>query len=390
MASISLQDSGSFNDDDSTLRQAFLLGAALLLSIMLHAGLVLLVPDRIDEGAADFGSGGVVVSLGAAGREAGGEVSQSAGEAAAVVEAPATEARQVESLETLQEAVIEHTADAQVSEIAPVVEAHEAFDVESLEETAEPISESVTASEVVAAVLPEETLEIASDPTSAVELLTAPIQESEPVEAVETQEVVETVTALRTAPPVPKRRPRQPIVRQSVQPKAPPAHREEPKAPVEQESVTSARPQEAGPEKQTNAGQKGDSESQSEEEVAGEGGKSGRSGLSAVGDGDNTPGGGAPGAQSDYYRQILAWLEKHKRYPRRSKLRNETGVVMLRFVVSRNGFVSTSGITQSSGHKRLDKEALGMIERAQPLPAIPDDMGEAELNLVIPVKFELR
>lgn len=387
MASISLQDSGSFHDDDSTLRQAFLLGVALLLSIMLHVGLVFLVPDRIDEGAADFGSGGVVVSLGAAGREAGGEVAQSAGEAAAVVEAPATEARQVESLETLQEAVIEHTAVAQVSEIAPVVEAHEAFDVESLEETAEPISESVTASEVVAAVLPEETLEIAPDPTAAVELLTAPIQESEPVESVETQEVVETVTALRTAPPVPKRRPNRPAVHQSAQPNPLPAPQQTAIEPAGAKPIMS---QEAWAEKSTEAGRNGESESQSEEEVAGEGGKSGRSGLSAVGDGDNTPGGGAPGAQSDYYRQILAWLEKHKRYPRRSKLRNETGVVMLRFVVSRNGFVSTSGITQSSGHKRLDKEALGMIERAQPLPAIPDDMGEAELNLVIPVKFELR
>ncbi len=31
-----------------------------------------------------------------------------------------------------------------------------------------------------------------------------------------------------------------------------------------------------------------------------------------------------------------------------------------------------------------------MIERAQPLPRMPDDMKQAELELVVPVQFFLR
>lgn len=389
MASVTFQQPAPFSDGDGAYRQAVILGVFLLFSLMLHAAVVFLLPDGVEKGAADFGSGGTIVSLGPAGREAGGEIAQASGAATPVEEVAATEAESVERFEALEEVTTQTAQDAQA-----------ATEVTSVQAIAEPEPEFVPPSDVVVPVNAEQLLELAPSPVP--ESLAIPVREAEitepsemqepaePLASIETQESVEIVEAQRAAPPLPKRRPRRPDALQTAQtdrkPSVPQEQRTTPEVQKPQLSATES----AKPEKLPTGARNDVGESQSEQQVAGEGGHSGRSGLSEAGDGDDTPGGGSPGARSDYYQQVLAWLERHKRYPRRSKLRNEQGVVMLRFVVSRDGSVSTSGIKQSSGYKRLDKEALGMIERAQPLPAIPADMRAAQLNLVIPVKFELR
>jgi hypothetical protein len=47
-------------------------------------------------------------------------------------------------------------------------------------------------------------------------------------------------------------------------------------------------------------------------------------------------------------------------------------------------------ITQSSGSELLDREVADMIERAQPLPKMPDSMTQTRLKLVVPVQFFLQ
>ncbi len=58
--------------------------------------------------------------------------------------------------------------------------------------------------------------------------------------------------------------------------------------------------------------------------------------------------------------------------------------------MSRDGTVLEYRIEQSSGHTLLDQEVEAMIERAQPLPAMPDFMTQARLELVVPVDFAIR
>ncbi|MGI2150944.1 TonB family protein [Shewanella baltica] len=106
--------------------------------------------------------------------------------------------------------------------------------------------------------------------------------------------------------------------------------------------------------------------------------------------GDNMTGGGLLGDTQDYTATLLAWLEQHKEYPRTARNRRQQGTVMLYFVLDRQGRVSASRIEQSSGYQTLDAEALKMLERAQPLPAIPDTMPNETLELVVPVQFFLR
>ena len=106
--------------------------------------------------------------------------------------------------------------------------------------------------------------------------------------------------------------------------------------------------------------------------------------------GDSFTGGGLMGDSQDYTATLLAWLEQHKEYPRMARNRRQQGTVMLYFMLDRQGRVSASRIEQSSGYQTLDAEALKMLERAQPLPAIPDAMPNETLELVVPVQFFLR
>ena len=119
-----------------------------------------------------------------------------------------------------------------------------------------------------------------------------------------------------------------------------------------------------------------------------------RSGAGASGPGVAGRGGEAsgsvPGARADYHARLRIWLEKHKRYPRRARLRREQGVVVLRFAVTRAGAVTDLDIEKSSGHPLLDGEARKMVRRAQPLPEMPPSMQESRTEVLVPIRFTLR
>lgn len=124
-------------------------------------------------------------------------------------------------------------------------------------------------------------------------------------------------------------------------------------------------------------------------QIAGAGGRAGDQEDGDLGSGQAASGGGDVGMRSDYYATLQAWLERHKVYPRRALSRRLEGVVSLRFVMDREGQVLDYRIERSSGHRLLDNAVETLIERAQPLPTIPDDIDETSLTLVVPISFVL-
>lgn len=115
------------------------------------------------------------------------------------------------------------------------------------------------------------------------------------------------------------------------------------------------------------------------------------------GDGSAESGSGAAAADSsirrgmaDYQLLLQAWLERHKKYPRRAERRNLQGTAMLRFTIDRDGNILSYRIQESSGHAVLDEEVEAMIRRAAPLPPVPEEMQSARLEFVVPVQFSLR
>ncbi|HAM46547.1 MAG TPA: hypothetical protein DCO73_02305 [Alphaproteobacteria bacterium] len=101
-------------------------------------------------------------------------------------------------------------------------------------------------------------------------------------------------------------------------------------------------------------------------------------------------GGGDPGVKADYMAVLRAWLETHKKYPRRAQMRRQEGTALLFFIVDENGKVIEFKLRQSSGYAALDHEVTEMLKRAEPLPRIPPEMQKAQLSLLVPVQFYLR
>ena len=112
--------------------------------------------------------------------------------------------------------------------------------------------------------------------------------------------------------------------------------------------------------------------------------------ASAISESAEEATGGVSGAAMDYMSALQAWLERHKEYPRRARLRRQEGTALLYFVIDRSGQVLEARLQQTSGHDLLDRAVMAMIERAQPLPSMPDEMRDARLELVVPIEFFLR
>lgn len=94
-------------------------------------------------------------------------------------------------------------------------------------------------------------------------------------------------------------------------------------------------------------------------------------------------------AQPNWEGQILAHLQRFRRYPARARAARQHGTVLVRFVMNRAGMVLSSKIAQKSGSFDLDQAALETLQRAQPLPGIPKEKPDP-LELTVPVEFQLR
>lgn len=98
----------------------------------------------------------------------------------------------------------------------------------------------------------------------------------------------------------------------------------------------------------------------------------------------------APHVDPSWTTLLFKQLQRYKSYPSGARARNEQGVVTLSFTVDRDGHVVSRQIVTSSGHPDLDAEVLTMIERAQPLPAFPASMTQAQQDFTVPIRFSLR
>lgn len=131
------------------------------------------------------------------------------------------------------------------------------------------------------------------------------------------------------------------------------------------------------------------------EPAAAEGGVADEKAAASPGAG-GTPGeGGAGGAgqraaQADYFSTLGAWFERHKHYPRQARLRRQEGRTLLALTIARDGEVLAYAIDRGSGYPLLDDAVLDMIQRAERLPPFPDTMTQTQLQIVVPIQFELR
>lgn len=99
--------------------------------------------------------------------------------------------------------------------------------------------------------------------------------------------------------------------------------------------------------------------------------------------------GGAQQVAASWENSVVKHLQRYKRYPGEALSRSEEGIVLLSFSIDRSGHVLDRHIARSSGHADLDEEVMDMIKRAEPLPAFPPNMPQAQLDLTVPIRFSM-
>jgi periplasmic protein TonB len=95
------------------------------------------------------------------------------------------------------------------------------------------------------------------------------------------------------------------------------------------------------------------------------------------------------GARATWQAQIVAWLARHKQYPRTAQAQHQQGTALLHFTIDRQGHVLSHQLARGSGFTLLDEEAEALIQRAQPLPAPPSEMPGQQIELTVPIQFTL-
>jgi periplasmic protein TonB len=96
-------------------------------------------------------------------------------------------------------------------------------------------------------------------------------------------------------------------------------------------------------------------------------------------------------ALQSWQKQIVALLERNKRYPPAAQARRQQGVAQVFFSLDRQGRVVESRITRSSGAALLDEEAMALIRRAQPFPPWPArELRGEKVELTVPIRFNLK
>ena len=92
--------------------------------------------------------------------------------------------------------------------------------------------------------------------------------------------------------------------------------------------------------------------------------------------------------RTTWQRQLLAHLDRHKRYP--SGATHPTGQVMVSFLLDRLGHVVSVSVLKGSGDAALDQAALAMMRRSDPVPQPPPLVADEGLTFSIPVVFRAK
>ena len=117
----------------------------------------------------------------------------------------------------------------------------------------------------------------------------------------------------------------------------------------------------------------------------------GTMGQAASGNGTNGNGAGLAGCLDPVWiRAVTERVRQFFYYPGEALAVRTTGVVTMHFAVRRNGHIDRLEVGKSSGNAGLDKAAIDIMRKAQPLPPIPDRMHVDRVDGDLPINFGVR
>jgi protein TonB len=89
-----------------------------------------------------------------------------------------------------------------------------------------------------------------------------------------------------------------------------------------------------------------------------------------------------------WQKELIAHLNKHKRYPAGRERKNVE--ILVSFVLDRMGHVLSESIVRGSGDRAFDEAALAMVRRSDPVPQPPPAVADEGLSFTLPVIFRVK
>jgi protein TonB len=93
-------------------------------------------------------------------------------------------------------------------------------------------------------------------------------------------------------------------------------------------------------------------------------------------------------AKVTWQKELVAHLDKHKRYP--AERQQKTAEITVNFDIDRTGKVLAVNLVKSSGDAAFDQAAIAMVRRSDPLPAPPPLVADEGLSFTLPVIFRVK
>jgi TonB family protein len=92
--------------------------------------------------------------------------------------------------------------------------------------------------------------------------------------------------------------------------------------------------------------------------------------------------------RATWQKQLVAHLDRHKRYP--ADREQQAAAIVVAFSIDRLGHLLSSKIVKSSGDVSFDEAALSMLKRSDPLPPPPPLVADDGLSFTVPVIFRVK
>jgi TonB family protein len=108
-----------------------------------------------------------------------------------------------------------------------------------------------------------------------------------------------------------------------------------------------------------------------------------RSVAPAQGSGDS-----ARRMRATWQKELVAHLDKHKRYP--AERSQKSAEIVVSFALDRMGHVLSAEIVKGSGDTAFDEAALAMVRRSDPVPPPPPLVADEGLSFTLPVIFRIK
>jgi TonB family protein len=92
--------------------------------------------------------------------------------------------------------------------------------------------------------------------------------------------------------------------------------------------------------------------------------------------------------RATWQKELIAHLDKHKRYP--TERSQKSAEILVSFALDRMGHVLSTSIVKGSGDRAFDEAALAMVRRSDPVPQPPPLVADEGLSFTLPVIFRVK